>query len=207
MAAAIILRKEHILFTTIDVMNEQGVLSFSTREIAKREGVSEGTIFKHFAKKSDLIMAVLNYYSQYDESIFESCRLKNQSPIEGIRYILEIYATYYQSYPAITVITQAFDEMKINTALEEKVRTIMQSRHGFIKGLIDEAREANEMSRDLDSEALADIIMSSFNGICLKWRMANYDFSLKENILQTVDLLLKQFTISTIYEQLEERKI
>lgn len=188
------IRKEHIVFTTIDVMNEQGVQAVSTREIAKREGVSESAIFKHFPKKSDLIIAVLNFFSQYDQDIFESSRIKNESSIQAIRYIIETYATYYQNYPAITAISQAFDEMRNNPYLEEKVQSIVNSRLDTLSALIKEAQEAHEIHSDLDSEMLADIIMGTFNSICFKWRMVNYSFSLKDKSLDAIDLILRHFT-------------
>ena len=194
MSPALIMRKEHIILTTIVVMNEQGVQAVSTKEIAKREGISESAIFKHYPKKADLIIAVLNYYSQYDQDIFESSRLKDLSSKQGIKYIIDKYATYYQSYPEITVVTQAFDEMRYNPYLEEKVRDIINSRLNILRVLIEEAQAENEIGDDLDSEILADIIMGSINSICLKWRMSNYTFSLKDKCLIAIDMILNNFT-------------
>jgi len=191
-SASLILRKEHIVITTIDVMNEQGVQAVSTKEIAKREGVSEGAIFKYFPKKADLIIAVLNYFSQYDQDIFDSSK-QNQSPKQGIRYIVETYATYYQNYPEITVISQAFDEMRYNPYLEQKVKNILNSRFDILKILVKEAQETNEICKDIDSDTLADVIMGSFNAICFKWRLSNYSFSLKDKCLLAIDMILKAF--------------
>lgn len=193
MLKKVILRKDHIIFTTIEVMNEQGVQAVSTREIAKREGVSEGAIFKHFPKKSDLILAVLDYFSQYDQEIFQSSTLRNQSPREAIRYIVEIYATYYHNYPEITVIGQSFDEISKNPDLKDCIDKIRKNRINHLITLIDEAKKEKEISENFDSETLADIIMGSFNEICLKWRLDQYNFSLKDRCIHAINMILSVF--------------
>jgi AcrR family transcriptional regulator len=81
-------RKESIVLNTIDVINEFGIQSVSTKEIAKRMNVSEGTVFKYFSKKSDLLFAVLEHYSQYDDDIFTTIRSKNMDPKEAIIFYI-----------------------------------------------------------------------------------------------------------------------
>ena len=69
-------RKILLIITTIDIIDELGIQGLSTREIAKRQGVSEATIFRHYKNKNELLLAVLDYFSQFDEDIFQSTRIK-----------------------------------------------------------------------------------------------------------------------------------
>ena len=48
-------RKEKILNTALELFVEAGYDSVSTREIAKKAGVSEGLIFRHFGNKKELL--------------------------------------------------------------------------------------------------------------------------------------------------------
>ena len=41
-------------------------------------------------------MAILDYFSQYDQAIIESLGLKEFKPIEAITYFVEAYVTYYE---------------------------------------------------------------------------------------------------------------
>ncbi|MDW7675124.1 MAG: TetR/AcrR family transcriptional regulator [Bacillota bacterium] len=189
-------RKDRLILTTIDIINELGINGLTTKEIARRQGVSEGTIFKHYRNKNELIIATLDHFTQYDSDIFYSAQLRKLGPREAITFYIDSYASYYENYPAITAITQAYDVLRYDPELEDKVKQIYRSRADHMKQMIESAQEANVISKEENSEDLADIISSTCNGICLKWRMNGYNFSLREKTLVAVNMLLDAFKVS-----------
>ncbi|MDQ7093155.1 TetR/AcrR family transcriptional regulator [Desulfosporosinus sp. PR] len=52
-------RRRDILGAALSVFSENGYKGATTAEIARRAGVAEGTIFRHFATKKELLTAVL----------------------------------------------------------------------------------------------------------------------------------------------------
>ncbi|MGE5381016.1 MAG: TetR/AcrR family transcriptional regulator [Methylocystaceae bacterium] len=48
----------NIIKTAIELFSEKGYSATTTKEIAQRTGVSEGTIFKHYATKKDLMLSI-----------------------------------------------------------------------------------------------------------------------------------------------------
>ncbi|MBC7958555.1 MAG: TetR/AcrR family transcriptional regulator, partial [Vallitaleaceae bacterium] len=137
MDVTLMIRKESIVLTAIDLMNEFGVQALSTKEIAKREGISEGAVFKHYPRKSDLVLAVLDYFSKYDKDIYEAIEKRGLKPKEAIAYVIDAYATYYQGYPAITAITQAYDEMRYSPVLVGKIDAILRTRLDAFRKLVE----------------------------------------------------------------------
>ncbi|PKM49558.1 MAG: TetR/AcrR family transcriptional regulator [Firmicutes bacterium HGW-Firmicutes-7] len=193
-------RKESIVFTTIDVMNEYGVQALSTREVARREGITEGAIFKHFPRKKDLLIAVLDYFTKCDEEIFNEIIENKLMSKDAIICFVDIYTTYYQNYPAITSIAQALDEMRCNPELEDKVKNILNNRLEFMIVLIEQGQVNGYISKDTDKVTLADIIIGTLQGICLRWRFENYQFSLKANSLQATQMI-----IDALYDKSNQR--
>lgn len=187
-------RRETIILTSIDVINEFGIQGFSTREVAKRQGISEGTIFKHFRTKNELMLAILDHYSQFDNDILESIKLKNLKSKEAITYFIKAYAEYYENYPQITVIMQIYDVLSYEPELEKSIKDIFLKRSKTLQDLIERAQESGEINKSIDSEKLSDIIGGSFRTICLKWRFSGYAFPLKENILSTLRVILDAFS-------------
>ncbi|WP_297520549.1 TetR/AcrR family transcriptional regulator [uncultured Clostridium sp.] len=61
-------KKKKILEVCIELFSEQGFSNVSTSQIAKAAGVAEGTIFKHFGKKEDIL--IKNIIPYILESIF-----------------------------------------------------------------------------------------------------------------------------------------
>lgn len=52
-------KQRQILETSIDLFAEKGFANTSTSEIAKKSNVAEGTIFKHFGSKENLLLATI----------------------------------------------------------------------------------------------------------------------------------------------------
>lgn len=195
MDTSLLHRREAIILTSIEVINEFGIQGLSTREVARRQGISEGTIFKHFRTKNELMLAILDHYSQYDSDIIETIKLKNLKPLDAISFLINAYAEYYQSYPQITAITQAYDVLSYDPELACKIKEIYTSRSEIMKALIVEAQSSGEMSTSIDSEMLAQIIWGGCTAACLKWRLNGYSFQLKEYIMSTLKMILSAFIL------------
>ncbi|WP_053217463.1 TetR/AcrR family transcriptional regulator [Virgibacillus senegalensis] len=52
-------KQAHILAAAIEIFAEKGYAATATSEIAKRAGVAEGTIFRHYPAKKDLLLAIV----------------------------------------------------------------------------------------------------------------------------------------------------
>ncbi|MDR3601714.1 MAG: TetR/AcrR family transcriptional regulator [Desulfosporosinus sp.] len=184
--------KESLILSTIEVISEQGLQRLTTREVAKRQGISESTIFKHYKTKNELILAVLEYFSQYDQAIIESLALKEVSPIEAIIYFVEAYVTYYENYPEITAIILSYEGLIHEVELSEVVKRILVKRANTIQSLIEDAKHQNRIPKDVDTESLADLIIGLERVVIQRWRL-NYNFSLKEQTLTALRMLLNAF--------------
>lgn len=185
-------RKERIIITTIDIIDEIGILSLSTREIARRQGVSEATLFRHFKSKNDILIAVLDYFSQFDTDIYQSTILKKLKPIDAVIYYVTANTEYYENYPAITSIMQIFDVLKGEQGLTDKINEIKNRSTHYLKLLIEEAQLVGNLRVEIDSEILALMISGLCREICLTWRLSGKNFSLKEKTLIALKLLLEK---------------
>ena len=185
--------KESLILSTIEVISEHGLQGLTTRGVAKKQGISESTIFKHYKTKNELILAVLEYFSQYDQVIIESLGLKELKPIEAITYFVEAYVTYYENYPEITAITLSYEGLVHEVELSDVVKRIFTKRVNTIRSLIEDAKRQKEIPKDVDTESLADLIIGLERLVILRWRLNNYNFSLKEHTLRALKALLDGF--------------
>jgi AcrR family transcriptional regulator len=200
MRSSLLHRKERVILTAIEIIDELGLQGLSTKEIAKRQGISEGTLFKHFRSKNEIILSVLDYFTQYDNDIYASIQLKNMRPVEGLTFYIDSYATYYENYPAITAITQMYDILQYDPDLADKVHVIFNHRLNLMKQIIENAQTVHEIIPEVDSEMLADIITGTFRALCLKWRMNNQKFSLRSRMMITLKTILDTFSTKKSYD-------
>ncbi|MCX7708974.1 MAG: TetR/AcrR family transcriptional regulator [Clostridia bacterium] len=187
-------RRESLILTAIEIINELGVQGLSVREVAKRQSMSNAAIFNHFKTKSDLVHAVLDHYSQYDSAIIQSIRLKGLKSKDAIKYYVDSFYTYYENYPAITAIVQSYEVLRCEPEFSEKVKKLFFSRSTDINQMVEEAQASGQLRSDIDSECITDTILGTCRSLCLKWRMNDFGFPLKERVLYTLNSILDSFS-------------
>ncbi|MBB5323911.1 AcrR family transcriptional regulator [Anoxybacillus tepidamans] len=92
-----------ILEAAIEMFAEKGYAATSTSEIAKRAGVAEGTIFRHYKTKKDLLLAIVM------PTLFQSV-----APFLAKEFAKEVFENQYEHY-------------------EDFVRAVWKNRYEFVK--------------------------------------------------------------------------
>jgi AcrR family transcriptional regulator len=187
-------RKDRLIISTIDIIEELGIQGLSTREIAKREGVSEATLFRHYKNKNDLLASVLDYFSQFDSDLYLTTKLKNLKPKDAILFFISSTAEYYENYPAITSIMQILEVLRYEPDLTGKVNAIINNHNGYIKQMVLEAQDRKELIA-ADPDSISIMISGLFRELCLKWRLNGRNFSLKEKTMSALQTLLHSLSI------------
>lgn len=194
MGLSLLHRKESVVLTAIEIIDDLGIQGLSTKELAKRQQISEGTLFKHFKSKNEIIIAVLEHFSKFDTAIFESTlarRPESQKAIDMIRFWVDAYATYYENYPAITAVAQLYDVFSYDAVLNGTVKDIYNSRLSYLRKIIEDIQQAGEISAAVEAGILADIILGSFRTICLTWRLEGRNFPLRSRTLSALDVIVE----------------
>lgn len=187
-------RKEGLIISTIDIIDELGIQGLSTREIAKRQNVSEATIFRHYKSKNELLAAVLDFYSKFDDDIYQTTRIKKLSPKDSILFLVKSFAEYYENYPAITSVMQIFEVLRYEPELNPKVKNILDSRATHFQKLVEKAQQSGDIRVKTGSSIIAVMITGIIRENCLRWRLKNKEYSLKNEILGAVEMLLTEFS-------------
>lgn len=184
-------RSEKIVLTAIEILDELGLQGLSTKEICRREGVSEGALYKHFTSKDGVMLGILECYSKYDNDIKETIKLKRLSAKEGITYAISRYAEYYENYPAMTAVLNSHETLRHEAGITDKLAEIFEARNSLFADLIEKGIKVGEFKSDLNSEVLSDIILGACMSVTLKWRMRNRSYPLKEKILEAHDEIMR----------------
>ncbi|MFZ3591102.1 TetR/AcrR family transcriptional regulator [Bacillus sp. DJP31] len=93
-----------IVEAAIDIFSEKGFAATSTSEIAKKAGVAEGTIFRHYKTKKDLLFSIVRPTIE-----------KLLAPHFAKSFAKDVFETEYNSY-------------------EEFVKALATNRYKFLKG-------------------------------------------------------------------------
>lgn len=183
-------RKEEIILTTIDLMDELGIANVSIKEIAKREKVTDAALYRHFRSKEEIFLGVLEYYMKYDEYIFHTLREQEKPVREKVSGYFRLYAEYFENYPAITSILGMYQILLYQPEFEKIIRRIIEKRTGFLTELFAAGIQKGEFNDNAVLDNMVFIFMGTFEKIIYMWRLNRYQFSIKERTEEVIEELL-----------------
>lgn len=186
-------RKQSIVISALEIINELGIEGLSIRELAKRQGVVEGALYKHFKSKEEILQAILDYYTRYDSKIKNTIDNSKLTPRESIKFIIKSYAEIFESNPALICITRSFEIMVIDDPIVNRVKEIYTARLNYLTYLIEEGQKDGSIDTNILGEDLSSIIFGLFRTITLKWRISNDSFPLKPRVEGALESLLSRF--------------
>ena len=82
-------KKEKILIAALELFSQEGFKNTSTSKVAKKAGVSEGLIFRHFKNKEGLLEAIIQEGEQRAKVLFADIVME-PDPKEVIRKTFEM---------------------------------------------------------------------------------------------------------------------
>lgn len=88
--------RQRLLDAALETLNRRGIQGATTREIARRAGVHEVTLFRHFKSKEQLLRAILKRGLAAQATILD----ENSSRRENLRESMEKYGRHYYSHLA-----------------------------------------------------------------------------------------------------------
>jgi AcrR family transcriptional regulator len=154
-------RKAAVLDTACGIFSTGSYRGTTTAEIARQAGVTEPVLYRHFASKRDLYLAVL------DES-WSRLRAAWQEAVDGEPDPRFWVAAMGRAYFAIEdpklrcaelwmqALTEASDDAEIRRFLRKQMREV----HDFVSDVITRSQEAGGIFPDRDPSAEAWIFVS-----------------------------------------------
>ncbi|HET9110705.1 MAG TPA: TetR/AcrR family transcriptional regulator [Ktedonobacterales bacterium] len=151
-----------ILRTAGQLFVERGYHDMSLDDIASRVGISKGTIYLHFARKDDLVIALIDYGSTWFIKAFEDALDSAETPREKIRAVIRHFAasTSTQGFRAMMSIMQ---NPEIHVRMAERHDEMREKWTGPLQRLatvVDEGKARGEFDATLPTPLIVRLLMS-----------------------------------------------
>lgn len=185
-------RKDSFIIRAIQLLDELGVQGITTRELAKREGVTEPALYRQFTSKDEIVLAVVEEFAKFDECIMNTVVENKMSYKEALFYFSETFAEYYQGYQEIVTVMFAVDFYRNVPEAKEKMTALFAKRVEFVRSILIKARDEEGVVFDSSVEELADMIIGLIYSITHQWKYHDTTQSLKEKIRRALAFLLRE---------------
>lgn len=163
--------RERILTATFDVLREKGIARMTTKEIAERARVSEGSIFYHYKDRVGLLTAI------FDHALAPLVELREHGiGTQGLRDTLNNFTTTVEQFleRAIVVMFASQSDADLRSALTEYLNANPDRRPQRGVQLVGEylfaLQQSGAIRADINVRTAAFMLISScMTRISLPW--------------------------------------
>ena len=130
------IRQEQIKQAVLDIIYTDGLKNLSTRNLAKRIGMSEGAIFRHFHSKKDITLSIIKDVQTDFIGALRTIANSNAEPGERLNRFLCQTVTYLTQNKGITML-MFFEASHNNDAvLKENLLQIFNNQKKLVSKII-----------------------------------------------------------------------
>ncbi|WP_422444857.1 TetR/AcrR family transcriptional regulator [Thermoanaerobacterium sp. DL9XJH110] len=155
-------RRHQILEAAVKVFSEKGFEGSTTKEIAKKARVSEGTIFRYFKTKKDILLNLINILTE--KSLFQFIEDVEQGldTRQALKNLLKLhYRLIIQNFELLKII---FYEIQFHKELREEFYKNVVSR---VLSILEKNIAEQKIRTDVDPQLAAQTLLGIFIGIIM----------------------------------------
>ncbi len=188
--------KEKIIHESLKLFSLKGFLNTSIHDILIAANTSKGGFYNHFKSKEDLFFQVLDEAKRIWREKNLTGLDEIEDPIGKIKKFLENFRDLYlkdaENFPGgcifITFIVELNDQ---RPHLSREVNKGFVGLKAMIKRLLDEGRESGELSNNVSTSAITEMLFVGMLGATVMYGVDKSNESLNRSINTLIDYLEK----------------
>lgn len=134
-------KKQNLIQSALELFALKGYDGVSVRDIAKRAGVSEAALYKHFKGKEDLALSIFNMIIKEYSNRLLSIKENPTSAVDKLCAIVECTYDLYEMYPA-EIRFALLSQYNFWDSLKTEIKP-----HFIIKTILEEGMAGEEIPR------------------------------------------------------------
>ena len=165
-------RREVTVETVIDLAAEQNPTDITTGAIAKRMGVTQGALFRHFPSKDAILQAVMEWVSERLLARIEKAISRAASPIDALEAAFMTHIEFISEHPGVPRMLFGELQRAEQTVAKRMAQTLIHRYGERLGRLVAEGKERGELSATLDEKAAVTLFIGTIQGLVMQSLLA-----------------------------------
>jgi len=167
-------RQASLVEAALMLAAQRSPADITTADLARAVGISQGAVFKHFASKETIWLAVLDWVAETLMVRLQSAaKGAEQAALPALRAVFLAHVDFVMNYPGVPRLI--FQELQRpgDTALKSRVRGLMQRYRQLLLTVLQQAQTQQALRLDIDLQASAVLFIGSVQGLVMQAMMAD----------------------------------
>jgi len=173
-------RRAGTVEAVIELASEQNPDEITTTAIAKRMGLSQGALFRHFPNKDAILQAVLSWVSERLLGRIDKA-VKGKAALEALEAAFMTHIDFVAEHPgAPRMLFGELQRAKVTPA-KKMARTLIASYGERIEAIIEQGQAEGELDAELDCKAAATMFIGIIQGLVMQSLLTGNMEQMREN--------------------------
>lgn len=147
---------------------EQVPTDITTAAIAKRMGLTQGALFRHFLNKDAILQAVMEWIAERLMARVEKAIQQAPSPLAALESAFLAHIDFVAQYPGVPRMLFGELQRPDESPAKRMVRTLLRRYGERLHLLIEEGKAKGELAAEVDAEAAATLFIGSIQGLVMQ---------------------------------------
>jgi len=169
-------RRRQIVRAALGIIGSRGVGALTTAAIARKVGMSEANLYRHFENKEEILHAMTE---EIGAGLQENLgAVTAASPVARLRMIYKLHLEYIEKNDGIPRLVFSDQLHMGESRIRKRLLGKIDSYALKLSEIIREGQKGGLIRKDLNPEAASLILIGMVQITTLKWSLSGFSFSL-----------------------------
>lgn len=151
---------------------EQNPSDITTSAIAKRMGLTQGALFRHFPTKDAIVQAVMSWVTDRMLARIARAIEGHPSPIAALEAIFDTHVKFVMQHPGVPRVIFGQLQQPGNTVAKQMAAALLQRYGDRLRSLLKDGKTRGTLDADLDVDAAATAFIGTIQGLVMQSLLA-----------------------------------
>jgi len=167
--------------TVVELAGEQNPSEITTAAIAKRMGLTQGALFRHFPNKDAILEAVVEWAAERLMTRIEKAARTEDSSLNALERMFMAHIDFIADHPGIPRMLFGELQRAEETAPKKVVQTLTRHYEERLYHLIEQGKSCGMIAPEIDSESAATLFIGTIQGLVMQSLIAGDVSQIKSN--------------------------
>jgi TetR/AcrR family transcriptional regulator len=190
-------RQAEIVAAALRLAQSNSPASITTTDLAGAVGVSQGALFKHFASKEAIWLAVMVWVTEHLLRALREAAESADTPAQALRCVFDAHVRFVMTHPGVPRVIFHELQQPEDSELKQQVRGLMRSYRQLLQELLQSLVQCGDAAVGLDVSAATTLFMGIVQGLVMQSLLSGQIANMSTQAASVFDLYLRGIRTSS----------
>ncbi len=188
-------RQKEIIEVSLELISEMGIQGLTIKNLSKKIGISEPAIYRHYDSKTDILIAILDFFNNNTEQIFKNELQNVDQSIDKIEHLFTKHFASFSAKPSLVSVIFSEEIFRNDPLLIDKISKVIEQNQRILTEIVSAGQKDGELRTDIEAEHLSTVIVGTLRLFVKRWQFSGYTYDLPKEgkmIIESIKLLIKK---------------